>query len=173
MRAAFRRDGAIAVSGALTGASLEEIRRCTGRPVFARNNAHVMRSPDRHLFALFAIAWDVSPLADLVRVISGSKSLGAIFPEGGVAFRSGDYTLLHDELLPAPRDRVVAFLVLDDWDTRFGGDIVWVKRGETLLRIAPAKNTLYIVREERGSRMFVKYVNHRAGKRSLRIIPVA
>ncbi|HIH24856.1 TPA: hypothetical protein HA251_07525 [Candidatus Woesearchaeota archaeon] len=168
LRTAFRRDGAIAISGALTAASLRALHAATSRG-FTRTFV-----PDRYSYGAMPLHADMGGIVSFVESITGSSSkmsgLGAI-PAGSVArFGHGDYTLLHDNLPVAPAHRIVAFVVIDDWDASSGGDIVWTRDGETLLRLSIMKNILYVIREEKGSRAFVKYVNHRAGRTSFRLI---
>lgn len=171
LRTVFRRDGAVAVSGALTPASLRALRAMISRGV-TRTSV-----PDRYSYGTMPLRTDIDDIVSFIKSVVGSSpklSMLSAIPFGSVArFGHRDYTLLHDGLLPAPARSVVAFVVIDDWDPSFGGDIVWTRDGETLARLSPVKNTMYLVREEIGSRMFVKYVNHSAGRRLLRIIPIA
>jgi hypothetical protein len=83
-------------------------------------------------------------------------------------FKHGNYTILHDKDVQKPG--IVALLFLDDWDESWGGYVAFMKDGETLYRFTPRRNTFLIVERKKGVRYFVKYINHRAGKRRLRIV---
>lgn len=84
-------------------------------------------------------------------------------------FSHRDFTILHDKETQKPG--IVALLFLDDWREEWGGKIVFMRNGKTLEEFVPRKNTLLIVERKKGTRYFVKYVNNKAGKRKLTIIP--
>ncbi len=83
-------------------------------------------------------------------------------------FGHRDFILLHDHEEPKPGWR--SYFFLDEWDPAWGGRIVFVKDGEYLGVVTPQANTLLIVKQEKGVRMFVEYVNHHAGKNTIRIL---
>lgn len=88
--------------------------------------------------------------------------------EGSRRFGHRDYTLMHDELPEQPG--VLALLFLDDWDARWGGQLVFMRDGMTLGQFTPSANTLLVVERKKGVRSFVQYINHRAGKRKLMML---
>jgi hypothetical protein len=98
------------------------------------------------------------------RAITGAR----IVSEPNRRFAHREYTLLHDHETPVPGWRALFFL--DDVDPSWGGRVVFVKDGENLGVITPARNTLLIVQQTKGVRMFVEYVNHRARKHRVRIL---
>jgi len=98
------------------------------------------------------------------RLVTGKEPLSQL----PLRFSHRSYTLLHDE--DSSASGVVALFFLDDWPQGCGGEIVFVHHGTTILRVLPVKNSLLLVRCARGTRYFVKYVNHKAKKRSFRVL---
>jgi len=75
-----------------------------------------------------------------------------------------DYTLRHDKNKEPPGYDVILDLT-PHWDTRACGHHSYVDRkGNELVRIPVAGNTLAIVHRTADVQKFVKYVNHHAGK---------
>lgn len=116
---------------------------------------------DRYSYAKSKVRLGVKAF---VKAVTGKDLL----EQESLLFRHRDFTLLHDE--EKQKAGILAFYFLGDWDPEWGGDLVFVKDGDMLGRVAPKKNTLVIVHRKRGVRMFVKYVNHKAGKKGLAIL---
>lgn len=83
-------------------------------------------------------------------------------------FGHRDFTLMHDHKEPTPG--LLALLFMDELPDDAGGTFVFMKNGEILGSFTPQKNTLLLVYRKQGVHDFVKYVNHRAGRRALRIL---
>jgi hypothetical protein len=127
--------------------------------------------PDRYRYE----TCDAQLPEQLVRLIALVTQTRAAIPANGSArrFSHGSYTLLHDEETRSDAKRTPALravLFLDDWDAAWGGELVFVKDGETLLRVTPRANTLIIVEQRKDVHWFVKYVNHNAQKRSFILV---
>lgn len=120
--------------------------------------------PDRYSYETRAAPPAAKELRAFAKLVTGKEPL----KETAKRFGHRDYTLMHDEAVePAG---ILALLFLDGWDEAWGGQIVFVKDGETIGRFAPGANTLLLVERKKGVRSFVQYVNHHAGKRTFRII---
>ena|SRR5438876_3996228 len=88
-------------------------------------------------------------------------------------FGHRDYTMREKE---KPEPGIVAYLFPDDWNPGWGGHLMFTRGGTAVVpprllgKFTPRKNMLLIVERKTGVRSFVKYVNHRAGKRKLIIL---
>lgn len=121
--------------------------------------------PDRGIFATRSSR---SMLQREIRAYARTLTRADTVQEPNRRFGHRDFTLLHDHEQPKPGWR--AFLLLDGLPAECGGQLVFSADGETLGTFAPRENTLLLVRQRRGVRSFVQYVNHRAGKRTVRIL---
>lgn len=161
VRKAYERDPdflSVAIAQVLTKDALERtIREC-------RRGWKPSLRPDRHSYAVHDEIPVQEDLRELTRRISGKEPLRT----ENLSLRHRDFTLLHDE--EQQKAGVLGILFLDDWDAEWGGNIVFMKQGEVLGTFTPARNTLLIVRRKRGTRMFVQYVNHKAGKKSFAMV---
>ena len=119
--------------------------------------------PDKHSYASCKAKLG---LADFVKKATGRKPI----KHESMLFRHRDYTLLHDDV--KQRAGVIGLYFLFDWDPAWGGEIVFVKDGETLKRFTPKKNTLLLVWRKQGVQSFVKYVNHKAGENVVAFLSV-
>lgn len=120
--------------------------------------------PDRGLHDVRARVAAQRPITAYVTAITKAKTV----KEQNRRFGHRDFILLHDHEEPTPGWR--AYFFLDEWDPVAGGRIVFVKDGENLGVVTPQANTLLIVKQEKGVRMFVEYVNHHAGKNRIRVL---
>lgn len=156
IRAAWRADRSVALKSFLDDEELKTTVRAYGR---GWKRAYI---PDRHSHETHT--------RRLPRIAATVKAITGRFPlsESSRRFSHRDYTILHDQ--DAQRPGIVALLFLEDWDEEWGGYIAFVKHGKTLLKFTPRRNTLLIFERKDGVRYFVKYINHRAGRRRLTAI---
>ncbi|GES82362.1 prolyl 3-hydroxylase OGFOD1 isoform X1 [Rhizophagus clarus] len=77
-------------------------------------------------------------------------------------FRSGSYTVIHDQAQDRIGADVTLFCIESGWNEKWGGGTSYVANEHELLVIYPKKNTLSIAIREAGTLKFVKYVNSRA-----------
>jgi hypothetical protein len=125
--------------------------------------------PDRHRFDELTrpvprISTALGAITKFIDDVTGKKPIS----EGIRQFHHQSFTLMHDKTMQKPA--VVAYYFLDEWNEEWGGQIVFFKNGKTLGSFTPRANTLLIVERRKGVRSFVKYVNHKAGKRSFRVL---
>ena len=81
-------------------------------------------------------------------------------------FKSGDYTLIHDDNLDPPGlDMLISFPSVGmEWDPAWGGGLQYISGTDTLLSHFPNANELMVVFREEDVLKFVKYVNASAGQ---------
>ncbi len=120
--------------------------------------------PDRGLYATRSALSAQRAIRAYTRALTRADTV----QEPNRRFGHRDFTLLHDHEQPTPGWR--AFLFLDDLPVECGGQLVFSADGETLGAFAPRENTLLLVRQRRGVHAFFQYVNHRAGKRTVRVL---
>ena len=149
----------IALGAFLTPSALRALKR-TASEGWRRTGV-----PDR---GLYAVRSPRTALQREIRAYVRALTRSTTVQEPDRRFGHRDFTLLHDHEQPKPGWR--AFLFLDDLPAECGGQLVFSADGETLGTFTPRENTLLLVRQRRGVHSFVQYVNHRAGKRTVRIL---
>jgi hypothetical protein len=156
--AVYRRDGVVVLRDFLSPMALRStINACRGK-------GRREERPDKHRYTALNTPTIARAIDAYVLSIAGEKPVR----DGTRRFHHRDYTLLHDAAGQKPG--VIAPLFLDAWEPAWGGRVVLRKGSSTIANIAPHANTLAIVRREKGVQSFVKYVNHRAGKKALTIV---
>jgi hypothetical protein len=79
-------------------------------------------------------------------------------------FRSGDYTLMHDNVQEEPGlDLIFSVTSSPEWQDHSGGSLMYLDGQDTLLTVDPEQNKLTLVYRDDGVLRYVKYVNHQAG----------
>lgn len=155
IKKAWKKEKSVALQNILDPAELQEIAKET-RIGWKRSYI-----PDRHSYEE---KWLEIPTRSFVKEVTGRLPLKATSKR----FSHRDYTILHDK--EREQQGILAFLLLEDWNPEWGGKIVFMQNGRTLHEFFPRRNTLLIVERKKGVRYFIKYVNHRAGKRRLMIL---
>lgn len=149
---------AVALGNFLSDSSLDELDR-----KFRKGWKHTT-IPDRFSHSCKKRLKSQDAIAQFVKKVTGKSPLR----RENMRLSHRDFTILHDdESQPAG---ILCFLFLDDWHSEWGGDIVFTKEGALLGRFTPARNTLLIVQRKKRTQMFIKYVNHKAKKNTLRIL---
>lgn len=120
--------------------------------------------PDQELYEIHKNHTISQNIATFAKAITGKQPLS----HPPRQFKHRSFTLMHDEK-PEPSG-VLAFLFLDDWDPRWGGEFVLYKNGQALARFTPQANTLLLVERKKGVHSFIRYVNHHAKKKAFRIL---
>ena len=147
----------VALQDFLTKEGVEKIREA------AKKWKHTT-IPDKHAYAESTARLGLN---QFVKQVTGKQPK----PHKTLLFRHKDFTVLHDE--EKQPTGVIGLYCLSDWKEEWGGDVVFVKKGDTLGRFTPRKNTLVLVQRKRGVKSVIKYVNHKAGKHALVLVSVA
>jgi hypothetical protein len=80
------------------------------------------------------------------------------------SFSARDYTLLNDSYQENAGIDII-FDFTEKWDASCGGQITYVNGTGDALKLPIQKNSLMIIRRQKNVQRFVKYVNHKAGKK--------
>jgi hypothetical protein len=148
LQKAFKQEGSVAIGEVLMPEVWKKLRQ--------EQNWIRRTIPDRYNYEEHTAFPMQRELRSFARRITGSTPV----PEKNRRFSHRSYTLLHDKELRKPG--VVALLFLDSWNEAWGGKIVFMKNGKTLEEFMPRANTLLIVKRDKNTQYFVKYVNHHA-----------
>lgn len=80
------------------------------------------------------------------------------------SFSQKDYTLLNDSYTEKPGVDII-FDLTAGWVPAWGGTITYINGTGDALKLPSRQNSLILVRRQKNSQRFVKYVNHNAGKK--------
>ena len=83
-------------------------------------------------------------------------------------FEHENYTLLHDEIAQ-PEGIAFELEFTPIWNEKWGRCTIFARKKKELACITPTPNTLTLVRQDKNTKSFVKYVNHLAEK-NIRIV---
>ncbi|MBS3152787.1 hypothetical protein J4230_05250 [Candidatus Woesearchaeota archaeon] len=78
-------------------------------------------------------------------------------------FCHGNYGLLNDSLKENCNVKVIVEFT-KTWNYDANGYSSFVQNGEEILRINPVRNAVTIIKVNKNTKSFVKYINHLAGK---------
>lgn len=116
-----------------------------------------------NLYAYHAVSIHEKESADLLAYFFYSlfKKKPTLVSARAYSFQHGDYTLLHDATAETPG---ILFLIelTPHWESTYGGYHSFIQKNKELLRIYPVGNTLTLIRTQKDTRSFIKYINHTA-----------
>lgn len=76
-------------------------------------------------------------------------------------FKIKDYTLMRDDVTEDKGIKAI-FEFTNNWKEEFGGYTSFVKNNKEVFRVNPVNNSLTIIKTDKKTRSFVKYMNHKA-----------
>jgi hypothetical protein len=162
----FAKDGSIQLHQFLIPAMAEKVRAAVSRASLVQEYA-----PDRYSFHEPKSVPIGKQLQNVLKATHEIKDIISTIVQKQVKYQDScwrvyqhkDYTLLHDKNKEQPGYDVIIDLT-PDWDNRACGYHSYVDgNGTELVRVQPAMNALTIVKRDKNTMRFVKYVNHRAG----------
>lgn len=85
-------------------------------------------------------------------------------------FRQKCFTILHDEFKQDYSHELIMFLA-NDWDLKYGGRFVVIKKGEEKFEVVPQTNRALLV-ECKQTQSYIEYINHLAKNKKFSIIKI-
>lgn len=127
-------------------------------------------SPAKFSFSELNIKFDFlksKELASFVRIVTG-RQLSEDFEL--MKFSHKDFTLLHDDFVGKNGFDIYFFIMENEWDASWGGNLVY--SGKDTKIITPQPNSLVIVKKKSDMQPFIKYINNFAKKEWIGIAKV-
>ncbi len=88
---------------------------------------------------------------------------------GLFSFGYGDYTLLNDKFKTKNGYKIIIDFT-NYWHDDFGGYHSFLRKNKEFLRLKPKNNSISIIKLDKNTRYFVKYINNKARKNKIYFI---